>query len=42
MNDFTDDTAVKIYLNQRSESGSDESATAEEGDTPPIASLRKR
>ena len=33
MNDFTDDTAVKIYLNRRSESGSDESATAEEGDT---------
>ena len=33
MNDFTDDTAVKIYLNRHSESGSDESATAEEGDT---------
>ncbi len=33
MNDFTDDTAVKIYLNRRPESGSDESATAEEGDT---------
>lgn len=33
MNDFTDDTAVKIYLNRRSESDSDESATAEEGDT---------
>lgn len=32
MNDFTDDTAVKIYLNRRSDSGSDESATAE-GDT---------
>ena len=34
MNDFTDDTAVKIYLNRRSDSGSDESATAEDGDTP--------
>ena len=34
MNDFTDDTAVKIYLNRRSDSGSDESATAGEGDTP--------
>jgi Ras association (RalGDS/AF-6) domain len=33
MNDFTDDTAVKIYLNRHSESGSDESATAEESDT---------
>lgn len=33
MNDFTDDTAVKIYLNRRSESGSEESATMEEGDT---------
>ncbi|KAH9180081.1 hypothetical protein EDB89DRAFT_1924760 [Lactarius sanguifluus] len=33
MNDFTDDTAVKIYLNHRSESGSEESATMEEGDT---------
>jgi hypothetical protein len=33
MNDFTDDTAVKIYLNRRSESSSDESATTEEGDT---------
>ncbi|KAI0301902.1 hypothetical protein B0F90DRAFT_1716269 [Multifurca ochricompacta] len=32
MNDFTDDTAVKIYLNRRSESASDESATIE-GDT---------
>jgi hypothetical protein len=37
MNDFTDDTAVKIYLNRRSESGSDESATAEEGDTSTIS-----
>jgi hypothetical protein len=33
MNDFTDDTAVKIYLNRRSESGSDESATMDEGDS---------
>ncbi|KAI9512773.1 hypothetical protein F5148DRAFT_1007792 [Russula earlei] len=33
MNDFTDDTAVKIYLNRRSESASDESMTAEESDT---------
>ena len=33
MNDFTDDTAVKIYLNRRSDSGSDGSATAEAGDT---------
>jgi hypothetical protein len=33
MNDFTDDTAVKIYLNHRSESGSEESTTMEEGDT---------
>lgn len=33
MNDFTDDTAVKIYLNRRSESGSEESVTMEEGDT---------
>ena len=33
MNDFTDDTAVKIYLNRHSDSGSDESATVEEGDT---------
>jgi hypothetical protein len=32
MNDFTDDTAVKIYLNRRSESTSDEGDT-EEGDT---------
>jgi hypothetical protein len=32
MNDFTDDSAVKIYLNRRSESASDESATTEEGD----------
>ena len=37
MNDFTDDTAVKIYLNRRSDSGSDESATAEEGDTSTIS-----
>jgi hypothetical protein len=35
MNDFTDDSAVKIYLNRHSESGSDESATTEEGDTTP-------
>ena len=33
MNDFTDDSAVKIYLNRRSESGSDESGTTEEGET---------
>ncbi|KAI0250595.1 hypothetical protein BJV78DRAFT_1218799 [Lactifluus subvellereus] len=33
MNDFTDDTAVKIYLNRHSQSASDESATMEEGDT---------
>ncbi|KAF8271673.1 hypothetical protein EI94DRAFT_513009 [Lactarius quietus] len=33
MNDFTDDTAVKIYLNRRAESGSEESVTMEEGDT---------
>jgi hypothetical protein len=32
MNDFTDDTAVKIYLNRRAESGSEESVTLEEGD----------
>lgn len=32
MNDFTDDTAVKIYLNRQSESGSDESGTTEGGD----------
>ncbi|KAH9963289.1 hypothetical protein BC827DRAFT_1194679 [Russula dissimulans] len=32
MNDFTDDSAVKFYLNRRSESASDESATVEEGD----------
>lgn len=32
MNDFTDDTAVKIYLNRRSESASDDGET-EEGDT---------
>jgi len=32
MNDFTDDTAVKIYLNRRSESASDEGGTVE-GDT---------
>ena len=32
MNDFTDDTAVKIYLNRRSESSSDGSGTPEEGD----------
>jgi len=32
MNDFTDDTAVKIYLNRRSESASDEGGTTE-GDT---------
>ena len=32
MNDFTDDTAVKIYLNRRSESTSDEGGTTE-GDT---------
>lgn len=32
MNDFTDDTAVKIYLNRRSESASDEGGTMEEGD----------
>jgi hypothetical protein len=35
MNDFTDDTAVKFYLNRRSETGSDESGTAE-GDTTTI------
>jgi hypothetical protein len=35
MNDFTDDTAVKIYLNRHSESGSDESGTTEGGDTTP-------
>jgi hypothetical protein len=29
MNDFTDDTAVKIYLNRHSETASDESATTE-------------
>ena len=34
MNDFTDDTAVKIYLNRRSDSGSDETATVGEGDNP--------
>jgi len=33
MNDFTDDTAVKIHLNRRSESASDEGGTMEEGDT---------
>jgi len=33
MNDFTDDTAVKIHLNRRSESASDEDGTMEEGDT---------
>jgi hypothetical protein len=33
MNDFTDDTAVKIYLNRHSGTASDESATTEEGDT---------
>lgn len=33
MNDFRDDTAVEIYLNRRSDSGSDESATVGEGDT---------
>ena len=33
MNDFTDDTAVKIHLNKRSESASDEGGTMEEGDT---------
>jgi hypothetical protein len=33
MNDFTDDTAVKIYLNRHSETASDESATTEEGTT---------
>ena len=32
MNDFTDDTAVKIYLNRHSESASDESGTTEESD----------
>jgi len=32
MNDFTDDSAVKFYLNRRSESASDESATVEEED----------
>jgi Ras association (RalGDS/AF-6) domain len=32
MNDFTDDSAVKIYLNRHSESASDESTTTEEGD----------
>jgi hypothetical protein len=31
MNDFTDDAAIKFYLNRRSESGSDGNATAEEG-----------
>ena len=35
MNDFTDDSAVKIYLNRHSDSASDESATTEEGDTTP-------
>jgi len=35
MNDFTDDTAVKIYLNRHSESGSDESGTTEGSDTTP-------
>ncbi|KAI0269365.1 hypothetical protein BC834DRAFT_1017379 [Gloeopeniophorella convolvens] len=32
MNDFTDDSAVKIYLNRRSDSGSEESAPAEDAD----------
>ena len=35
MNDFTDDTAVKIYLNRHSESGSDESGTTEGDETTP-------
>ena len=34
MNDFTDDTAVKIYLNRHLGTGSDESLTAEEANTP--------
>jgi hypothetical protein len=33
MNEFTDDVPVKIYLNRRSESASDEGGTMEEGDT---------
>ncbi|KAI0052684.1 hypothetical protein FA95DRAFT_1532589 [Auriscalpium vulgare] len=33
MNDFTDDSAVKFYLNRRSESGADDTFTTDEGDT---------
>ena len=33
MNDFTDDAPVKIYLNRRSKSASNEGGTMEEGDT---------
>jgi hypothetical protein len=37
MNDFTDDSAVKFYLNRRSEDGGDDSLTGHEGEDTLIA-----
>ncbi|KAJ2934731.1 hypothetical protein H1R20_g2376, partial [Candolleomyces eurysporus] len=37
MNDFTDDSAVKFYLNRKGEEGADDSSTGHEGDDTLIA-----
>ncbi|RXW15844.1 hypothetical protein EST38_g10014 [Candolleomyces aberdarensis] len=37
MNDFTDDSAVKFYLNRKGEEGQDDSSTGHEGDETLIA-----
>ncbi|KAJ3531121.1 hypothetical protein NMY22_g8287 [Coprinellus aureogranulatus] len=37
MNDFTDDSAVKFYLNRRSDDGGDDSSTGHEGEDTLIA-----
>lgn len=39
MNDFTDDSAVKFYLNRRSESGRDTSLGTDEGDDTIVAEM---
>lgn len=39
MNDFTDDSAVKFYLNRRGENGADDSLTGHEGDETLIADV---
>ena len=39
MNDFTDDSAVKFYLNRRSDDGVDDSVTDHEGDDTIIADI---